>query len=71
MAAAKNPVRGEKHYRAKLTADDVRLIRECVQERERILAEARKFSNAALAEKFNVQPVTIENVANFRRWVHV
>ena len=64
-------MRGSAHYKAKLTEDDVRLIRECLAERERLLREARKLSNKRLGEKFDVTEVCIENIAYFRSWCHV
>lgn len=69
MAAAKNPVHGDKHHNAKLTADDVRLIRELVEERARLLAEARKLSERAIAEKFGISRGTVWKVANREAWI--
>jgi hypothetical protein len=55
----------------KLTADDVRLIRELVAERERLLAEAARLSNAAIAEKFEVHENTVWKVTRGAGWIHV
>ena len=71
MAAAKNPKRGESHYKAILTKDDVRLIRQCAEERARLINEARKLSNKKLAEKFGVHKRTIDKIAGYRGWIHV
>ena len=71
MARAKNPSRGEEHYHATLTADDVRLIRAAVAERARLIAEARKLSDRALAEKFECHPHTIWKVSSREGWAHV
>jgi len=71
MPPAINPVRGTDHPLSKLTDDDVRLIRECVAERERLREEARRLSNEALAEKFGVHHRTIERVTQCRGWIHV
>lgn len=51
--------RGETHARAKLTADDVRTIRQ---------SEA---SNVALAAAYGVGETTINNVRHRRTWKHV
>lgn len=53
---------GEAHYAAKLTADDVRLIRAAVVERNRLLKDARQLSNKLLGEKMSVNHRTIEKV---------
>jgi hypothetical protein len=71
MAANKTIKRGEKHHLAKLTNDDIRLIRKCAEERERLIQEARKLSNKKLAEKFGVHHRTIDKVAGYRGWIHV
>lgn len=71
MPPAINPVRGTDHPLSKLTDDDVRLIRECVAERERLREEARRLSNEALAEKFGVHHRTIERITQYRGWIHI
>lgn len=71
MPPAINPVRGTDHPLSKLTDDDIRLIRECVAERERLLSEARKLTNAELAKKFDVHFRTIDRVTSRRGWIHV
>lgn len=63
--------RGERHYMTKLTEADVRLIRQAVAERRRLLQEARKLSNAALARAMEVKPQTIANIVAGRVWGHV
>ena len=62
---------GEAHYLAKLTDQDVRLIREAAIERRRLRQEAARLSNAALAEKFGVKLGTILSVLSFNSWRHV
>lgn len=57
--------------RTKLTADDVRLIRALVAERDRLLAEARKLSDRELARKFEVHKNTIQKACRFGSWAHV
>lgn len=63
--------RGERHGMAKLSDADVVLIREAADERERLKAEARKLSDASLAEKFGVHHKTISNIVNYRIWRHI
>jgi len=71
MPPAINPVRGTDHPLSKLTDDDIRLIRECVAERERLINEARKLTNAELARKFDVHANTIGRVTQYRGWIHI
>ncbi|MGE5522591.1 MAG: hypothetical protein ACM3SS_02670 [Rhodospirillaceae bacterium] len=71
MAAPKNPRRGENHYRFKVTDDDARLMRALVLERERLLAEARKLTDAKIAEKFDVHPHTVWKVTRYESRRHV
>lgn len=63
--------RGSELPWAKLSEDDVKLIRAAAVERERLRAEARQLSNVALAEKFEVHERTIEKVLQFETWIHV
>jgi predicted DNA-binding transcriptional regulator YafY len=63
--------RGSELPQTKLTDDDVKLIRQCVLERERLREEAKKLSNEALAEKFEVHTRTIDRVTQYRGWIHV
>lgn len=71
MAAPINPARGEELPQAKLTKEDIRLIWQCVAERERLREEARRLSNKALAEKFGVHYRTIERITQRWGWVHI
>jgi hypothetical protein len=66
-----NYSRGEERWNAALTDSDVRLIHEAVKERERLRAQARRLSNAALAEYFGVHLRTVEKVVQHESWVHV
>lgn len=68
MAAAKNPRRGERHYKHKITREDVRLMRQLVDERARLLAEAKKLTDAKIAEKFDVHPNTVWKVTRYESW---
>lgn len=63
--------RGSELPQTKLTDADVKLIRQCVLERERLREEANKLSNEALAEKFEVHIRTIDRVTQYRGWIHV
>jgi len=53
---------GERHYRAKLTADDVRMIRELASE---------KITIRNIAQKFGVSHHTIHQIATHKTWKHV
>ncbi len=63
--------RGQQLPHAKLTEDDVRLIRELVAHREDLIQQARQLSAAKIAEKFDVHQRTIEKVINGYSWGHV
>jgi len=63
--------RGEDHYNARLTEEDVRWIRQLGAERSALLERARELSNMQLAEKFSVTRHTIERVLSRERWSHV
>ena len=64
-------LRDSQHYRAVLDESDVALIRQAVAERERLRAEARLLSNAALADKFGVHIRTIDRITAGENWSHV
>lgn len=64
--------RGEYHYRSSLTNDDVRLIRALVAERQRLLSEAAKLSNRAIADKFNLMNDDyVRRIHKREAWSHV
>lgn len=71
MAPPINPARGEKLPQAKLTDDDIRLIWQCVAERERLRKEAAELSNAALARKFDISIRTMDRITQRRGWIHL
>lgn len=52
---------GERHYRAKLTAEDVRLIREL----------AGEMTIRKIAEKFDVSHHTVHQAVTYKTWKHV
>lgn len=76
---------GESNGNAKLTEEDVSLIRQCAAERAAITAriteyerglmeareEKRRISNRQLAEKFGVHHRVIESVIYGTAWAHV
>lgn len=68
MAAAKNPMRGERHYMTTLTEDDVRLIRALAAERKRLLDEAALLSDKRIAEKFEIHPNTVWKITSYSNW---
>lgn len=55
--------RGENHWQSKLTADDVRLIRE--------LCEIHGLKQGDVAIKFEVAKNTISDVIQRNTWAHV
>ena len=56
---------------SKLTADDVRMIRALVAERDRMDERRRALTNAAIAEKFGLHVRTIEKVIRGETWGRV
>lgn len=56
---------------AKLTEPDVKIILDCVDERNRLREEANRLSNKSLAEKFGVHIRTIDKVMSGETWGHV
>jgi len=60
QAGAKCMTRGENHWSAKLTCEDVRLIREL---------KASGMRQVDIAEKFEVSQGTISNIVNFNNWI--
>jgi hypothetical protein len=57
---------GERHYRARLSAADVELIRSAAEQRRWHLSEARKLSQAALADKFDTTKSNIGRIEYFQ-----
>ena len=64
-------LRGSDLPQAKLSSDDVRLIRELVDHRESLKREAKSLTNSAIAEKFNVHRRTIERITSEETWLDV
>jgi len=63
--------RGETLPQSRLTNDDVRLIHEAVEERQRLREQANQLSNQALAQKLGVHQRTVDKVVQRRSWMHV
>jgi len=63
--------RGSELPWAKLTEEDVSLIRELVRERDALKAQLRELTNAKIAEKFGVHVRTIDRVTTYEGWRHV
>lgn len=63
--------RGSQLPFAKLTEDDVALIRAIVEDREATKAKLREVTNEKLAEKFGVHIRTIDRVTTGESWGHV
>lgn len=55
----------------KLTEDDVRLIRQCHNEKVKLRKEIKQLENLALAEKFDVTPSTIADICAYKRYKNV
>lgn len=64
-------VRGQDHYRARLTDDDVRALRQIAAERRELLDRLAAISNRALAEKFGVTAACVERVIYGQTWSHI
>jgi len=62
---------GSMNYFAKLTEEDVMLIRELIKEREEARKKASSLSNKKIAEKFEVSQWTINLISAGRTWTHV
>lgn len=62
--------RGSQLPHAKLNEDDVRLVRQLVDERERHKAIAAELTNRKIAEKFGVHVRTIDRITAGNGWGH-
>lgn len=77
--------RGERHYKSKLTEEDVRLIRELhkakqdlyqeIQDRraeiKQLREQALSLSTNSIAEKFGVRASTVSRILYENAWAHV
>lgn len=66
-----NHKRGAEHYKAKLTPEDVILIRKLAEERVMHVNQARELSNKKIAQRFGVNASTIDKIVNIRAWAHI
>lgn len=62
--------RGSQLPQSRLTEDDVRLIRQLVEQRDELIRRARELTNARIAEKFDVHRRTIDRVTSGEGWGH-
>lgn len=63
--------RGSDLPQAKLSEDDVRIIRQLIEQRDTYYAMARSLSNRKIAEKFDVHLRTIDRLSAGETWGHV
>ena len=63
--------RGQDLPHAKLTDDDVKMIREMIEHREELKRQASELTAAKIAEKFGVHVRTIDRVSTGENWGHV
>ena len=57
-----------RHRGQVLTAEDARLIRRLMADRDELLRRARLLTNTRFAEKFGVHPNTIDSIAKGNLW---
>jgi hypothetical protein len=62
---------GEGNGNVKLTADDVRLIRELLAERDRLRKELKELSLPKVAAKFEIHPLAVYRIYHRDTWRHV
>jgi len=63
--------RGSQRYNAKLTEEDVTLIRQLIRDREHHREQLRRLTNRAIAEKFDVTHSCIDKISAGEAWIHV
>jgi len=63
--------RGSELPHSKLCEEDVRLIRQLINERDDLRKKANELSDEVLADKFDVSPSTIRKVKWREVWNHV
>lgn len=63
--------RGRPMPKTKLSGEDVRLIRELLEERERVREAAAELTIQKIADKFEVDRTTITRIGNGRYWKEV
>ena len=62
---------GEELPQSKLTAEDVRILRDAHAEYKRLKKQADELSPSALAKKFGVTRYQVLRVVNYDDWKHV
>ena len=63
--------RGSDLPHAKLSEDDVALIRKLIAVREDLKRQASELTNAKIAEKFGMHVRSIDRIAGCESWTHV
>jgi hypothetical protein len=63
--------KGSRHWNAKLTEYDVKLILELDEERREIRQRLQDLKIAKIAEKFDVSATVISRIVNGHEWRHV
>ena len=63
--------RGSQRKDAKLTEDDVRLIRAMIEERRLLKEQLQRITSQRIAEKFEVSINTIYSISQEKAWLHV
>ncbi|MCB1789423.1 MAG: hypothetical protein KDJ24_03930 [Gammaproteobacteria bacterium] len=63
--------RGSDLPHAKLSEDDVALIRKLIAVREDLKRQASELTNAKIAEKFGMHVRSIDRIAGGESWTHV
>lgn len=62
---------GSRHHAAKITEEDVKLIRELDQERRALEAKVKGLSQSAIADKFNISKQRVWEICSGGGWSHV
>ncbi len=66
MVAAINPSRGEKHYNAKVTDEQVREIRQAVLTRAEMRRQINeRYSNDVLCKKYGLSPRGLDKIIGY------
>lgn len=62
---------GESHHRAKLTEDDVRLLRQAKERHDELKAQADAYSAARMAEFTGIHVDVVRRIWRGENWSHV
>lgn len=63
--------RGEQLPQSRLADEDVILIRQLVEERNKLKAQIAELTSAKIAEKFDVHSRTIDRIIAGHGWTHI